>query len=233
MKKQHFLYLCGWLVVLIVPACVLYAMVNYVIPASVTVPKSEHQLILDAGHGGEDGGAVSLNGVPESQINLAIVMKMDDILNFYGVSPILLRREDISLHDAEAKTIREKKVSDLKNRVSAIQSADGATLISIHQNTYPTGDVRGLQSFYAPTDGSEELAQAIQSTIQNTIQQNNRRRAKQIPKSVYLMNHISCRAVLIECGFLTNREEEKLLQSNAYQRKLAAVLSATWLEVQQ
>lgn len=230
MKKRYFLPLCGWLTVFIIPAFIFYAMVSCVIQTSMPVHNTECHLILDAGHGGEDGGAVSLNGVPESQINLAIVMKMDDILSFYGVSPILLRREDISLHDAEAETLREKKVSDLKNRVSAIQSADKATLISIHQNTYPTGDVRGLQSFYAPTEGSKELAQLLQNAVQTTIQQENRRTAKQIPKSVYLMNHISCRAVLVECGFLTNPEEEELLRSESYQRKLASVLSAAWLE---
>lgn len=230
MKKRCFLSLCGVLIIFIVPTFVFCAVISRVIPTSVVVYEPKHQLILDAGHGGEDGGAVSLNGVPESQINLAIVMKMDDILGFYGVSPILLRREDISLHDAGAETLREKKVSDLKNRVSAIQSTDRATLISIHQNTYPTETVNGLQSFYAPTEGSKELAQIIQSAVQDTIQHENRRTAKQIPKSVYLMNHISCRAVLVECGFLTNPEEEKLLQSEAYQLKLAAVLSAAWLE---
>lgn len=229
MKKRYILSMCGFLTIFVVPAFLFCVVVDHVIPASVSVHDSAHQLILDAGHGGEDGGAVSLNGVPESQINLAIVLKMDDILNFYGVSPILLRRDDISLHNAEAKTLREKKVSDLKNRVSAIQSAEGATLISVHQNTYPTGSVRGFQSFYAPTEGSKELAQLIQGAVQASIQQSNRRTAKQIPKSVYLMNHISCRAVLVECGFLTNQEEEQLLRSDTYQRKLAAVLSAAWL----
>lgn len=188
-----------------------------------------NHLILDAGHGGEDGGAVSLSGVPESQINLAIVQKMDDILGLYGLAPVLLRREDISLHDPHSNTLHEKKVSDLKNRVSAIQSTQNATLISIHQNIYPKSSAKGLQVFYAPTEGSEELAQLIQSAVQTTIQGENNRLVKQIPKTVYLMNHISCRAVLVECGFLSNREEEVLLLDAAYQRKLAAVMSSVWL----
>lgn len=230
LKKRFFLSLCSVLIVFILSAFAIWTAISCAIPTSVMIHEPKRQLILDAGHGGEDGGAVSLSGVPESQINLAIVMKMDDILSFYGVSPILLRREDISLHDSGAETLREKKVSDLKNRVSAIQSADGATLISVHQNTYPAGNVTGFQSFYAPTEGSKELAQLIQSAVQDTIQKENRRTAKQIPKNVYLMNHISCRAVLVECGFLTNQEEEKLLRSESYQRKLATVLSAAWLE---
>ena len=90
-------------------------------------------LVLDAGHGGEDGGAVSLTGVPESQINLAIVLKLRDILGFCGVDPILLRDEDISLYDEGAGTLREKKRSDLKNRVERIEAVKGGTLLSIHQ----------------------------------------------------------------------------------------------------
>ena len=82
-------------------------------------------LILDAGHGGEDGGAVSITGVPESQINLAIVLKLRDVLGLYGVDPVVLREEDISLHDSEAGTLREKKRSDLKNRVALVEEVEG------------------------------------------------------------------------------------------------------------
>ena len=86
-------------------------------------------LVLDAGHGGEDGGAVSITGAPESKINLAIVLKLRDVLGLYGVDPILLREEDISLHDDDANTLREKKRSDLKNRVAAIEAVEGGTLL--------------------------------------------------------------------------------------------------------
>lgn len=230
MKRHFWLAVLGILAICTVSVYTFASVIGRVLPASVVIEKTSPLLILDAGHGGEDGGAISLSGVPESQINLAIVRKMDDILNFYGISPVLLRREDISLHDDQAQTLRQKKVSDLKNRVAAIQSSDGATLISVHQNTYPNGTVRGFQSFYAPTEGSKELAQLIQNAVQATIQQENKRTVKQIPKSVYLMNHISCRGVLVECGFLTNREEEGLLKTENYQRKLAAVLSAAWLD---
>ena len=186
-------------------------------------------LVLDAGHGGEDGGAVSVTGVPESQINLAIVLKLDDLLGFYGEAPLLLRSEDISLHDSDAVTMREKKVSDLKNRVSAIEAVRDATLLSIHQNTFPEGKYHGAQTFYAPTDGSQELAQSIQTAIQTALQTDNSREIKKIPDTVYLMNHITCRAVLLECGFLTNPEEEAMLRDEAYQRKLAALLASVWL----
>lgn len=186
-------------------------------------------LILDAGHGGEDGGAVSVTGVPESGINLDIVLKLNDLLAFCGTVPIPLRCEDISLHSPEAATLREKKVSDLKNRVAAIQSMGGTPLLSIHQNSFPEGKYRGTQVFYAPTEGSNLLADHIQKTVRAALQPDNGRECKPIPESVYLMNHIDCPAVLVECGFLTNAEEEALLRDAGYQRKLAAVLTAAWL----
>lgn len=186
-------------------------------------------LILDAGHGGEDGGAISVTGAPESQINLSIVLKLNDLLGLYGTAPILLREEDISLHDSDCVTLREKKVSDLKNRVAAVQAAENAVLLSIHQNSYPDGRYYGTQTFYAPTEGSEALAQNIQSAVQAALQPDNGREVKQIPDTVYLMNHIDCPAVLVECGFLTNAEEEARLRDEDYQRKLAAVLTSAWL----
>ena len=186
-------------------------------------------LILDAGHGGEDGGAVSLSGVPESQINLAIVLKMDDLFGLYGVAPVLLREKDVSLYDDGAVTLREKKVSDLKNRAEAIEAVDHAVLFSIHQNTFSDRQYHGAQVFYAPTEGSRQLAASIQNAIRMTLQPDNSRQEKKIPDSVYLLNHISCPAVLIECGFLTNPGEEAQLLDSSYQRKLAAVLVAAWL----
>lgn len=190
-------------------------------------------LILDAGHGGEDGGAVSSTGIPESQINLSIVQNMDSILGFYGTVPILLRNEDISLHDPESATLREKKVSDLKNRVARVEEVPHDALISIHQNTYQDNRYHGGQTFYAPTDGSQVLAQHIQTALKKTLQPDNNRECKPIPDTVYLMNHVSCPAVLVECGFLTNKEEELQLLNPSYQRKLAIVLSAAWLTADQ
>ena len=195
-------------------------------PAAV---RQTRPLVLDAGHGGEDGGAGSLTGTPESQINLAIVLKLRDVLGLYGVDPILLREEDISLHDSSAETLREKKRSDLKNRVAAVEGVEGGTLLSIHQNTYPSGKYHGAHVFYAPTEHSRELAEHVQSSIKAALQQDNERAVKQIPDTVYIMNHVTCPAILIECGFLTNPEEEALLRDDSYQRQLAAVIAAAWL----
>ena len=189
-------------------------------------------LILDAGHGGEDGGAVSVTGAAESQINLQIVLRLRDLLIFCGTEPVLLREEDISLHDPDAVSLREKKVSDLHNRVETVQGIGSAVLLSIHQNSYTDGRYRGTQVFYAPTAGSDELAARMQEAVRTALQPDNTRECKKIPDTVYLMNHVDCPAVLVECGFLTNVEEEQLLRDAGYQKQLSTVLTGVWQTVQ-
>lgn len=188
------------------------------------------QLILDAGHGGEDGGAVSLSGVSESTINLAIALKIDQLLGFYGVCPYLLRESDISLHEPEADTLRKKKVSDLKNRVRMIEATENAVVISIHQNTFPSQAYHGAQVFYREGEESADLAALFQETLKNGIDRENQRQPTRIPDSIYLMQHITCPAVLIECGFLSNPTEEQKLLSAGYQTQLAVCIAAAWLQ---
>lgn len=196
--------------------------------AFVPVRLGAKQLILDAGHGGEDGGAVSLTGVPESHINLAITLKLDQLLGFYGVLPILLRETDISLHDAEADTLRKKKVSDLHNRVAAIESIENAVVFSIHQNIFPNQAYHGAQTFYRDGSESEALAVLVQDALRTADPANQRTPAK-IPDSVYLMKHITCPAILVECGFLSNLAEEEKLRSDPYQTQLAVCIASAWL----
>lgn len=190
-------------------------------------------VVIDAGHGGEDGGAVSVSGAVESHINLAIALRLDQILGLYGVNTVLLRDSDISLHDASAQTLREKKVSDLHNRVAAIQSLENPVVISIHQNTYTSSQYHGAQVFYANGELSLPLAQITQETLKQALDPDNNRRPAAVAESVYLMNHISCRAILVECGFLSNHQEDLLLQSPDYQTKLAAALAGSYLSYQQ
>ena len=186
-------------------------------------------LVLDAGHGGEDGGAVSLTGVPESGINLAITERIDQLLGFWGAPPVVLREEDVSLHDPGADTLREKKSSDLRNRAQAVEQVENGVLLSVHQNTFTDKKYHGAQVFYAPTEGSRELAEAVQEALRAGLDPDNGRQAKPIPDSVYLLHHVTCPAVLVECGFLSNPEEEALLRSGSYQTKVAAVLAGAWL----
>lgn len=189
----------------------------------------ERLLILDAGHGGEDGGAVSPSGALESNINLTVVKRMDGVLGLFGVRTFLLREEDVSLHDSNAQTLRQKKRSDLLNRVSLVETQANSTLISIHQNSYPDGRYSGAQVFYAPTEGSRILAQTMQEALRSALDPDNNRLEKQIQDTIYLMNHITCPAVLVECGFLTNPREERLLCSGEYQTKLATALAGGYL----
>lgn len=185
-------------------------------------------LILDAGHGGEDGGAVSYSGVAESNVNLQIVLRLDQIMGFYGVAPVLTRDGDYAIYSEGMDTLRKKKVSDIRNRVALIEGHPQATLISIHQNSYQNPNYAGAQVFYAPTEPSRSFAEHLQRCLAAGLDPSNQRVATKIPSSVYLMNHISCRAVLVECGFLSNPQEDQLLQSDTYQKKLAAVIAAAY-----
>ena len=200
------------------------------IPVFGSVRSGSKTLVIDAGHGGEDGGAVSYSGEAESGINLAIARKLDQILGLYGEVPVLLREDDRSLHDSGAKTLHEKKVSDLHNRVERIESVEHAVLLSIHQNTYTDSRYHGAQTFYGTGEGSEMFATLTQSVLCQALDPSNNRQAKQIPESVYLMKHITCTAILVECGFLSNPEEDKRLQTEEYQRKIASALAASWMQ---
>ncbi len=190
---------------------------------------TEQTLIIDPGHGGEDGGAVSASGQVESELNLNIALQLDSLMGFYGVRTVLTRTEDVSIHDADAKTIREKKVSDLHNRVALINATENATLISIHQNADLNKSCHGTQVFYADEVLSLPLARTVQDTVKQALDTENKRTPHAIPKSVYLMNHISCRAVLVECGFLSNPTEARLLKSKDYQMKLAMTLASSYI----
>ncbi|MEG1430667.1 MAG: N-acetylmuramoyl-L-alanine amidase [Oscillospiraceae bacterium] len=190
------------------------------------------QVIIDPGHGGEDGGAVSPRGTVESGINLAVALKLDGVFGLYGVDSMLLRDTDSSTHDATAQTLHEKKVSDIHNRVARIEAVPNATVISIHQNMFPGAKYHGAHVFYANGLLSMPLAAAVQDALRLALNPENHRQAAPISKDVYLMNHISCRAILVECGFLSNPQEDALLQTAEYQTKLATTIAGAYLQFQ-
>lgn len=191
-----------------------------------TVPKRDLPiLIIDPGHGGEDGGAVGADGTIESQINLQISLKAAEIARLIGIPVIMTRSEDISIHDAEAETLRQKKISDLKNRVSICEEIDDGLLISFHQNSIPEAkSVKGAQVFYYNESECLELATEIQHQLNRYFNIGREKEAKNIGSSSYLMRNVSCPAILIECGFLSNHDECKLLQTKKYQNKIALVI---------
>lgn len=189
----------------------------------------ETTLIIDAGHGGMDGGAVSPSGVKESVINLEIALKLDQIMGFYGVRTVMTRSTEALDYSDKAHTIREKKVEDQKKRINLINATENAVLISIHQNNFPDGSPFGAQVLYAATPGSEEFSENMQKSLINALNPLNKRQAARVPKSVLIFSQIRCPAILIECGFLSNREEEKLLRTDTYRLKVAAVIAAGYL----
>lgn len=181
-------------------------------------------IIIDAGHGGVDGGATSCTGVLESHINLEIAKKLNDLLIFLGYQTKMVRTEDVSIHTQDANTIAAKKVSDLKQRVRLTEETPSAILVSIHQNYFTQSQYCGTQVFYAGTEGSKPLAESLQSSVAAMLQPSNRRVCKQA-SGVYLMEHVNCPAILVECGFLSNPQEEALLRETDYQQKLCAVMA--------
>ena len=192
--------------------------------------KPPETVVIDPGHGGEDGGAVSPGGVQESHINLAVSKQLRDLLRFAGVPTAMTREEDVTICDEGLGTIRARKASDIRNRVAIVNGTENAVLLSIHQNSLPSSTVtHGAQVFWNQQEGAEALAEAIQTSLNGSINVGNEKHTKQIPPTVYLMNHVTVPAVLVECGFLTNQEETKRLQDETYQRALAVSIAAGYL----
>lgn len=190
--------------------------------------RSPLNLIIDPGHGGEDGGSVSKKGTVESGINLSIALKLESLCGFLGINTILTRESEEIDYPPEAYTVRARKTADQKARVSLINNTPNAVLISIHQNCYPSSLPFGAQALYAPTEGSRELGEYMQNIMLQQLIPDNKRCAALISKDIYLMNNINCPAVLVECGFLSNSREELLLKSDSYQIKIALVIASSY-----
>ena len=178
--------------------------------------------IIDAGHGGVDGGAVSCTGIAESAINLELSLRLNDLMQILGYQTKMTRTEDISIYKS-GNTIASQKLSDLKERVKIVNSSPNNILLSIHQNFYSDSYYSGGQIFYANTAGSKELATILQKAWISNLTPDSHRKEKQAV-GIFLMKHIENTGVLIECGFLSNPKEESLLRNHEYQCKLCAVI---------
>lgn len=190
-------------------------------------------IVIDAGHGGEDGGAVSPDGVIESGINLAVAQDLNALLTLLGEDTVMTRTEDISIYSEGARTLRQKKRSDLENRVALVNGTPNAMLLSIHQNSLPQSPkTHGAQVFFGGVEGSEQVAQSVQTALNRAINDGDKD-AKRISSDVFLMKHVTEPAVLVECGFLSNREETAKLQQPDYQTKLAVTITAGLLNTQE
>lgn len=184
-------------------------------------------IVIDAGHGGIDGGAVGVNGEIEKDINLSIALTLRDMLQVNGFNVVMTRVDDISLNDSDLTKVSEMKTSDLKNRMKLIDEYPDSPVILVHQNHFTEEKYSGAQMFYGHLNSeSELLAQNMQVAIRSFLQPDNTREIKQSTSAVYLLHNASNPIVLAECGFLSNYNEASLLSSEEYQQKMAfAILS--------
>ena len=182
-------------------------------------------IVIDAGHGGVDGGATSCTGKLESSFNLEITLRLNDLFHLLGYETRMIRTTDSSVYTS-GETIAQKKVSDLKERVRLINETENPLLISIHQNMYSDGRYSGAQVFYAGDNESRLLAEKLQMNLVQTLNPGSNRKSK-MAAGVYLMEHIQTPGILVECGFLSNAEEEAKLRSPTYQMQLCTVIAAT------
>lgn len=182
-------------------------------------------IVLDPGHGGEDGGAISCTGTPESKYNLEITLRLRDLFELLGYKTTMTRSTDTAIY-SRGDTIAQKKASDLMERVKIANKNQNTLFLSIHQNMFQDSKYSGAQVFYSNNSNSKDLAEQLQSVFVNTLNRGSRRMAKQ-GKGIYVLEKINCPGVLIECGFLSNTAEEAQLSTAAYQKKISSVIATT------
>lgn len=185
------------------------------------LPMKNKVIMIDPGHGGIDPGAVGRTGVLEDEINLQIGLKLRKLIEQFGGIGLMIREDDSGLYSEGSARIREKKNEDLRERHKMINESDADIFISIHLNFFPQSQYYGAQCFYNKGDEEgKKLAELIQAELIDVIKNNNIRKAKSID-TVYLLKNNKMPSVLVECGFLSNPEEERLLKDENYQEKLA------------
>ncbi len=225
------LLLCGWLAPLI-DSIVADSNVSVKQDSAVlATPGNERKvIILDAGHGGEDPGAIGTDGVYEKDLNLALTLKIRDLLIFEGYQVVLTRSDDRLLYDPTLNL--SHKVQDLKNRLDVSTNYPNGIFVSIHMNKFPDERCSGLQVYYSGNhEQSKLLADAIQKATVEWLAPDNHRECKKATSAIFILDRITIPAVLVECGFLSNPTETGLLQDAVYQKKLAAVIAFSLDEV--
>ena len=187
---------------------------------------SRSTLVLDAGHGGIDGGAISDSGLKESDINLQIALKTEALVRFLGIDTVMTRETDTDNSDNKAYSEHD----NLVQRVKLANSTENAALISIHQNKFPSAVVSGAEVMYSDNDDSKALGLITQDNLVTLLDSSNRRVARPAPKELLLTSSVECPTILVECGFMSNPQEVQKLASNDYQLKLAAILAGSYIQ---
>lgn len=218
-NKKKLLILVILIIILIISIYILSN--NKVTVQTVSLPVSEKTIVLDAGHGQPDSGAENSAGLTEESINLKITKKVQLLLEQSGCKVVLTRSDENGIYDLASKTLREKKVSDIKNRVKIGNESSADAFISIHLNKIEQSQYYGWQTFFKTNnEKSEQLAKSIQQELNSSIQRENKREALKITGK-YIIEYVEIPITIVECGFLSNPEEAELLQKDEYQNKLA------------
>ncbi|MGN1303276.1 MAG: N-acetylmuramoyl-L-alanine amidase CwlD [Clostridia bacterium] len=189
--------------------------------ATVALPVNNKVIVIDAGHGVPDEGAQSNNGTTEAESNLKIALKVQNLLEQSGATVILTRSDENAIYDLDSNTLKQKKISDIHNRVKIGNESSADIFVSIHLNKIPQQQYWGWQTFYKQeSPEGQKLATCIQNSLNQTIQKQNDRVPLKID-NVYIIKHVEIPISIVECGFLSNPEEEQLLLTDDYQTKLA------------
>lgn len=224
-KKSIIAIITAFLIIL---SAMLYLtfMANFSAAEASSMPITQKTVIVDAGHGGDDGGAIGIDGTVEKDINLDIALKLEKILKFYGFNVIMTRTQDVMTCDDGLDSLRKRKISDIHNRFELMRKNPDAIFISVHQNKFEDSSQHGTQVFYSGNDErSKELAEAIQTSVTLTLQRKNDRVVKKSGSGIYLIYHAKIPAVLVECGFISNSDEVKKLKDESYRMKLAILIA--------
>lgn len=195
---------------------------------SVAAAQTENRpvIVLDAGHGGEDGGAVGVNGVEEKTVNLAIALFVREKLEAAGYPVKMIRETDTAVGDTTLSTLNERKRSDILYRTQIVNETENCIFVSIHQNFFEQSQYSGAQMFYSANNSeSAGLAECIRRSVVSKIQPENKRENKQAESRIYILSHVDVPAVIVECGFISNPEEAELLSDANYQQKMADAIA--------
>ena len=234
MKKRSDKYALGFslefaifcIIATLISLILIIPMMNFSIPmpSKGALSGKDITIVLDAGHGGEDGGCEG-NGLVEKTLNLDITQKVATLLQNAGVKVVLTRDSDVLLYDVNSDYNGKKKAQDVRKRLEIASSQENPVLVSIHMNYFPQTQYSGLQVWYSKNNAhSRILANLIQSEVKSTLQPNNKRTIKEATSSIFLLHNATFPSVLIECGFLSNTEEARALGDANYRQKLAEVI---------
>ena len=190
---------------------------------SMVTSVTSNVIVIDPGHGREDGGAVGVTGIKEKDLNLKIALKLKEKLLNSGINVVMTRETDIMLCDKNQQ--KKRKRTDFDNRIKIAQNYNNAIFISIHMNYFEDNSQSGAQIFYSKNNPeSKEIASILREELKNSLNPNNKRQIKPSGKEIYLLSNLKIPACLIECGFISNPTEEQLLMSDNYQEKIAETI---------